>query len=227
VSGPATGRDPWADPETPTEPGQPYAGPPATAPPGYGWTPPGYGVPGYAPSGYPVAGYGYPPGWPGAPSRPRRPGQVIASAVLAFVQSAMVLIASLYVWFFASLVDVITADVPGTLDTDTAQGLATEGTVLAVVQLASAILLITAGVMALNSRSRRSWVILLVAHGVQIALSIYWLVRLSQLGAEVSGSDPSQALLVLAFFFLAGPCVGLGLVVVGAGRRWFGDAAQA
>jgi hypothetical protein len=172
-----------------------------------------------------VPGYGYPPPWPVA-ARPRRPGQVIASAVLAFVQSAMVLIASLYVWFFASLVDVITADVPGTLDTDTAQGLAVEGTILAAVQVASAILLIAGGVMALNSRSRRTWVILLAAHGVQIVLSVYWLVRLSQLGADVPGSDPSRALLVLAFFFLAGPAVGLGLVVVGGGRRWFGDAAQ-
>jgi hypothetical protein len=62
---------------------------------------------------------------------------------------------------------------------------------------------------------------------VQIVLSVYWLVRLGQLGADVPGSDPSQALLVLAFFFLAGPAVGLGMVVVGAGRRWFGDAAQA
>jgi hypothetical protein len=219
-----SGRDPWADPSTPTEPGSPYAGAPPTGPPGYGWTPPGYGVPGYPPSGYPAVGYGYLAPWP---TRPRRPGQVIASAVLAFVQAAMVLIASLYVWFFASLVDVITADVPDTFDADTAQGLATEGTVLAAVQVASAILLIAGGVMALNSRSRRTWVILLVAHGVQIVLSVYWMVRLGQLGADVPGSDPSRALLVLAFFFLAGPSVGLGLVVAGAGRRWFGDAAQA
>jgi hypothetical protein len=212
----------------------PYAGPPATAPPapvwgpghgqpGYG--PPAYGVPGYPPAGYPPVGYppgyGYPAPWPVVPRGPRRPGQVIASAVLAFVQAALVLIASIYVWLFASLVTVATSEVPGSFDASTAEGLATEGTVLSAVQLLSAVLLVTAGVMALNRRSRGTWVLLVVGHAVQIVLSVYWLVRLLILAGDVPGGDVDTVLITFTLFFAAGPVVGLGLIVVGAGRRWF------
>ena len=233
--------DPWADPDTATEPGSPYTGPPATAPtppgqvwtppgyapPGYGYPPPGYGYPppgyGYPPPGYgyPPPGYGYPAPWAAAPRAPRRPGQVIASAVLAFVQAAMVFVASLYVWFFASIVDAVSADAPGAVDAATARGLATEGTIVALVQVGSAILLVVAGVMALNQRNRRTWMLLLAAHGLQVALSIYWLVRLTMLTGDVSGPDPGGVFLVFTLFFAAGPLVGLGLVGLGAGRRWF------
>jgi hypothetical protein len=216
-------RDPWADPATPTEPGAPYAGPPATAPPGTSWAPPGHGqtgsgAPGYQPYGYPPPGYGYPAPWPVAPRGPRRPGQVIASAVLAFVQAAMVLIASLYVWFFASIVTVASAGAPGVLD---AEGLATEGTVLAAVQVVSAVLLVTAGVLALNRRSRTTWLLLVAAHALQIVLSLYWLVRLLALADDVSGPGTDTVLATFTVFFAAGPVVGLGLVLTGVGRRWF------
>jgi hypothetical protein len=159
------------------------------------------------------------------PRGPRRPGQVIASAVLAFVQSAIVLIASIYVWFAASIVDVVATDAPGTLDTRTAQGLATEGTVLAAVQVVSAVLLVVAGVMALNQRNRRTWIALLVAHGLQVVLSVYWLVRLAALAGDAPGPDAIGVFLVLSVFFAAGPLVGLGLVLAGAGRRWFDASA--
>ncbi len=108
------GRSPWADPDTPTEPGEPYAGPPPTSPyppagysgvpygypdrPPYGYPAP-YGHPGpsghpapygFPPYGYP-APYGYPGPWPAPASRaPRRPGQVVTAAVLAFVQALAV-----------------------------------------------------------------------------------------------------------------------------------------
>ncbi len=222
----SSSRDPWADPSTPTEPGSPYAGPPQTAPPGAGWAPPGYGPPGYGapgpiPYGYPPAGYGYPAPWPVVPRGPRRPGQVIASAVLAFVQAAMVIIASLYVWFFASIATVATAGAPESFD---AQDLATEGTVLAAVQVISAVLLVTAGVLALNRRSRTTWLLLVAAHALQILLSIYWLVRLLSLADAASGpADIDSVLAAATLFFAAGPLVGLGLVAVGAGRRWLAD----
>ena len=86
-------RDPWSDPDTPTEQGAPYSGPPAyPAPgdptayptaaygqPGYGapgyatpgYGPPGHGAPGYGAPGYGAPGYGAPAygapgyGWPG------------------------------------------------------------------------------------------------------------------------------------------------------------------
>ena len=220
----SSGRDPWADPTTPTEPGSPYAGPPTTAPPSAGWAPPGYGPPAYGPPGttpygYPQPGYGYPAPWPVVPRGPRRPGQVIASAVLAFVQAAMVIIASLYVWFFASIATVATAGAPESFD---AQDLATEGTVLAAVQVVSAVLLVTAGVLALNRRSRTTWLLLVAAHALQIVLSIYWLVRLLSLADAASGpADIDSVLATSTVFFAAGPIVGLGLVALGAGRRWF------
>jgi hypothetical protein len=198
-----------------------------TTPPGSGWAPPGHGAPGYPPTGYPPVGYGYPAPWPAVPRGPRRSGPVIASAVIAFVQAALVLIASLYVWFFASIVTVATSEVPGTFDAATAQGLATEGTVLAAVQVLSAVLLVTAGVLALNRRSRGTWRLLVAAHAVQVVLSVYWLVRLLALAGDVSGPDTGGVLVTLTVFFAAGPLVGLGLVVLGAGRRWFEDGAPA
>jgi hypothetical protein len=209
------GRDPWADPNTPTEPGAPYAGPPATAPPTYGPPASPYGQYGYP--GYPPPEYGYPPPWPVVP-RPRRPGQVIASAVLAFVQGALVLIASLYVYFAASIVTVVTAGAPVGFDAD---GLATEGTVLAAVQVLSAVLLVAAGVLALNRRNPGTWLTLVVAHTVQIVLALYWWVRLVMLANDFPDGDVDGVLLGFPLFFAAAPAVGLGLVSAGAGRRWF------
>ncbi len=66
-------RNPWADPSTPTEPGEPYSGPPSGTPygpaghPGYGYPGYGYGPPmpygyGYGYS-YPPVPYGYPGPW--------------------------------------------------------------------------------------------------------------------------------------------------------------------
>jgi hypothetical protein len=52
-------------------------------------------------------------------------------------------------------------------------------------------------------------------------LSIYWLVRLLSLADAASGpADIDSVLVTSVVFFAAGPLVGLGLVVVGAGRRW-------
>jgi hypothetical protein len=217
-------RDPWADPDTPTEPGAPYAGPPTTAPPSPDPTAPQPGYGSYAYPGYAPPGYGYPYPYPVLPSRPRRPGQVIASAVLAFVQSAMVLIASLYVWFFASIVTVVTAGAPGSLD---AEGLATEATVLAAVQLASAILLVVAGVLALNRRGAGTWKLLLGAHGLQVALAVYWWARLVMLAEDFPQGEVDGFLLGFTLFFAAAPAVGLGLLWAGASRRWFQDTPQA
>ncbi len=232
-----SGRDPWADPSTPTEPGAPYAGPPATTPhplsPGQlppGYLPPGYGPPGYGPPGYgypgvpygqPPPAYGYPvPGHPGpwAPRRQRPPGQVIASAVLAFVQAALVLIASVYVWFFASILEVAAAGAPEVVDPE---GLATEGTVLALVQLLSAVLLVTAGVLALNRRTRSTWTLLVGAHALQLVLCAYWLVRLITLTDGFPGAEGGGALAVSTLFFAAGPVVGLGLLIAAGARAWF------
>jgi hypothetical protein len=230
--------NPWADPATPTEPGAPYSGPPATPTPSSGspYGPPVYGPPGYglAPYGQPPYGmppyggqppaYGYPAPWL-PPRPPRRPGQLITAAVLAFVQGAMVLIASLYVWFFASLADFVVQQGQGTYSPATVDALATEGTTLAIVQLVSFVLLVAGGVRALNARTRGAWRLLVAAHAVQVVLAIYWAIRLSMLLDE-AGPDAGGPLLAFALFFAAGPLVALGLLLTGAVRGWFAPAGQ-
>jgi hypothetical protein len=215
------GGSPWADPNTPTVPGAPYAGPPPTAPPQatypYG-APPAYGYPqpyGAAPWG----GYGYPL----PPRPPQRPGQVITAAVLAFAQSLVVLIASLYVWFFASIADVAAAGADGIYAPGTVEALATEGTVLAIVQLVSVVLLIGAGVWALNSRRLGAGLLLSASLAVQVVLAAYWMVRLQ---SEIGGFDTDGTIVAISLFFAAGPLVGLGMLLVGPGRRWFDGTPQ-
>ena len=220
--------DPWADPNAPA-----YAGPPATDPPPAPQPPP-YGYPQYGHPGYPgYPPYGYPPPyptayptpWPPVPAGSRRPGQVIAAAVLAFVQAAIVLVASIYVVLFSSLIDIAVDADPTSPPPEEVSQLAGEGTVVGIVQVVSAVLLIVGGVLVLNSRRRRSLVVLVVAFAVQVLLCIYWAVRLSVIASEIPGSGSAGPFLAFSLVFFAGPAVGLGLVLLGSGRRWF-DAAR-
>jgi hypothetical protein len=230
VTGP-TSRDPWADPSTPTQEGPPYAGPPPTAPqypPPHGYGPPQpygvqpYGVPAYGVAPYGVGPYGgWAPGVPWGPSRPSRPGQVVGAAVLTFVQAAFVLIASLYLWFFASLADLATTGVDGAYSSATVRGLAAEGTALALVQTLSAVALVAGGILALNRRTRAAFRWLVAVHAAQVLLAGYWAVRLLMLFDDVPGDDPTGVFLTFTLFFAAGPVVALGLALSGAGRRWF------
>ncbi|MGY1830308.1 hypothetical protein ACI8AA_07745 [Geodermatophilus sp. SYSU D01180] len=207
---------PWADPAAGTEPVA-YAGPPVTAP--YAAPPPVYG--------------GYPPGWPAAPywpaygppvpQRPRRPGLVVAAAVLAFVQAAVVALSSAYVLLLASTFGVFASIPDATTGADDLYGLVTEVTVVSAVQLLSAVLLVVAGVLVLNRRSRAVWSTLLLGFGVQLALAVYWLVRLTSL-ADLAGFDPTGVLVVGVLFYAAAPAVGLGLLLAGAVRRWAAGA---
>ena len=225
----APGGSPWADPGTPTEPGVPYAGPPPTAPlhgapPAYGFPAPQWGAPQWGPPQWGAPQWGPPAPWGQFPPRPpQRPGQVITAAVLAFAQAVVVLIASVYVWFFASIADLATAAADDVYDPGTVEALATEGTVVAIVQLVSAVLLIGAGVWALNTRHRRAGLLLGASLAVQVLLAAYWLVRLEY---EIGGVDTDGTLVALSLFFSAGPLVGLGMLLVGPGRRWFDGTPQ-
>jgi len=233
--------NPWADPATPTEPGQPYAGPPVTGPPApappYGFSPYGpapypspYGPPLYgAPSPYGAPPpYGYPAPWvPGPPPGPRRPGQVVASAVLAFVQAALVVLASLYLWFAVSLIGFAAGQAPGTSASGTAQELASEGNVLIVLGLLSAVLLVVAGIAGLIRRSRAAWLLLVVGHAVQVVLAGYWGIRLHTVLGDVPGTISEGAFASFALVFAVAPLVGLGLVLLGPGRAWFDGTARA
>jgi hypothetical protein len=205
--------DPWADPATPTQ-DVPYAGPPPTAPGGsYAYPPPGYPQPGW---------YGAP--WAPLPQRaPQRPGQLITVAVLSFVQATIVLVASCYIWFIASLADFVAqqAGVPP----QRLAALATEGTVLAVVGLVTVVVLVAAGVLALNRRDGWTWWFLVAAQASQLVLAAYWAVRMSGFSDGLSGSG-GGSLGSFALFFAAGPLTSVGLLLSGAARRWFGPPAQ-
>jgi hypothetical protein len=160
------------------------------------------------------------------PAGPRRPGQVIAAAVLAFVQGGLVLLTSVYVLLFSSLARIATDADPSSAPPAEVDGLATEGTVLGIVQVLSAVVLVVGGVLVLNSRRRRSLVVLLAAFAVQVLLCVYWAVRLSMITADLPGSDATGPFLAFTLVFLAGPAVGLGLVLLGRGRRWFDEGAR-
>jgi hypothetical protein len=220
--------DPWSAPD----PGEPYTGPPRTTPPVSGGPGPypAQPYPGqYGPYGYPYGqqGYGYPPyGYPGpwgppTPAGPRRPGQVLAAAVLAFVQAGVVAVASAYVFLFVSFARIAASE--GAPPSADVEGLAGEGTVLAWLQLASVVLLVAGGVLALGRRARRrpAWLVLAGALIAQIVLALYWGVRLDTLTTDVTGPDPAGAFAWFALFFAAMPLVALGLVIVGPGRTWF------
>lgn len=224
-------RDPWSDPTGPVEP---YPGPPRTGPPPqqpHGAPPPWGQQPYGGPQPWGQQPYGAPPPWgqpawgpapyppPWGPPRERTPGQVIAPAVLAFVQAVVVLVASLYVWFFASVADIASSGRPGVYTSETARSLATEGTVLAVVQLASVLLLVGGGILALNRRTPAAYRLLAGAHVVQVVIALYWAGRLLAVLGSVGDGEGSLA--AFSLFFLIAPAVALGLLLSGVARRWF------
>jgi hypothetical protein len=213
----------WPDQPEGTDPGAPYVGPPPTAPPVYG-RPVGSPWAASYPAAYPGwygPGYGSPWGYPGAWGRPgpRRPGQVIAAAVLTFVQAGVVLLASLYVFLIAAVARVAVIDSGG--PRATVDELVTEATVLAVLQAVSVVVLVVAGVLALGRRRPPTFPILVGALAAQVVLAIYWAVRLTVLSGDLPGEDPSAVFAWLALVFAAMPAVALGLVLLGPGRRWF------
>ena len=103
------------------------------------------------------------------------------------------------------------------------ESLATEVTVLAIVQLVSVVLLIVAcDPRAQRADPARPGCSRPAAHAVQIVLAVYWAVRLVTLMNEAPGARrASGTLAAVTIVFAAAPVVGLGMVVAGSGRRWF------
>ncbi|SDM38927.1 hypothetical protein SAMN05660642_02373 [Geodermatophilus siccatus] len=194
---------PWSDPATETEPGAPYAGPPPTTMP-Y-WTP---AAPHAVPWPQP-----WPQPWPPAPARPQRPGQVIAAAVLAFVQAAGVALATAYLQLLGAVFSMAAGE-PG-FPADGA-ALAAEAGVLSLVQLASVVLLLTAGVLGLASRRPVARWTLVAAFSLQLSLAAYWAARLLAVLDQGAG-----VLAALVLGFAAAPAVALGLAVGRPARAWF------
>jgi hypothetical protein len=142
------------------------------------------------------------------------------------VQFGLVLIGTVYL-FLVALVAGALAGLPDAQLPERFSGLAAEGVVLAVVQLAADVLLLVAAIRALRHRGEGTWKLLVGALAAQVVLAGYWFVRLLVLRGDLPG-DAAGALTPLqsyAVLFAAVPLVALGLVGLGAGRRWFGPAA--
>jgi hypothetical protein len=149
---------------------------------------------------------------------------VITSAVLAFVQAGVVLIASLYLWFFTSIMGVAARDNPAVFGSSRMESLVTEATVLAVVQVLSVVLLIVGGVRALSSRTRTARLLVVAAHTAQVLLAVYWAVRLITVVDNLPGVGVEAVPAAFTIVFAAAPVVGLGLLLFGPGRQWFESA---
>ena len=145
----------------------------------------------------------------------RPPAEVVAAAVLAFVQAAAVMVASVFVAFLVVVVVALAAqmDVPSGLPF-------AELIALAAVQLASIAALVIGGVRVLRRRDRTSRRVLAGALVVQLPLAAYWTVRVSPFFAgEEPGvlAMPPFGVLVLT----VAPVVGLGLLSTPSSRAWF------
>ena len=117
-------------------------------------------------------------------------------------------------------------DDPAIFASSRMESLTSEATVLALLQVLSVVLLIVGGVRALASRSRTAWVLAVGAHAVQVVLALYWAVRLVTIVADFPGGGAQGTPAVFTIFFAAAPVVGLGLLLFGGGRHWFGSPQQ-
>ena len=173
----------------------PVQHPPAQYPPPYGQPP--YGQQWYGPPApYPPVGWGR----PGHPLRPRRPGPVIAAAVLAFASAVLVRVGTGYAAAFGALLSLSRGPYSGI------------SAWFAVLQVAQAALLVVGGLRVL-ARDRR-W--LLLACGVQLALSAYWSVVL----ADLSPAVLEDSVLVLPVIYVVLAATAMGLPFLPDARSW-------
>lgn len=138
-----------------------------------------------------------------------RPGSATAAAVLGFVQAGLTLCTTIVILF-------VLASVPATVDT----GELTLAWIVTIAQAAGAGMLIYGSVQLLGGVDR---MIYLVAAGIEVAICLYYLVRI--LSADVSDTLPSTvdgrpALAVFPILFAAMPVVGLGLAATAAVNTW-------
>ena len=179
-------------PSTPAD--NPYASPQYGGYPGYGYPPP----PGY---GFPPPGFGY----PAVPPGERRPGTLLASAVLGYVSAGLLILAGILLFDGASLVH----------DIDKQTGLSHDSVTTELVldgfaDLVAAGLLI-AGAVVMASGRRHGRVLYSFGAGIVIVESIYWMAR---------WADDLPYLIVYALLFAALSVVGLALAWTAGGTAW-------
>ncbi|MDQ3576073.1 MAG: hypothetical protein M3443_00380 [Actinomycetota bacterium] len=136
---------------------------------------------------------------------PIRPGAATASAVLMFIQAAVVLFSTFYVLFFASLAG--SASAAGVSEADSYE---TEFTIIGILQLVSVGLLIFGGVQLLSG-NRNGRVLTIVACGVQLAFVVYWMIRIGSL--PDFNVDGSTFFFVVPLIYAVLPLVALPLAL--------------
>jgi hypothetical protein len=146
--------------------------------------------------------------------------------VLTFVQAAVTLVATFYVFVLASVAGVAARE-PDSGVLGGLGGLATEGRIVSAVQLAGVVLLVVGGVLALSRRSLLAWRLLVAALVAQLALVVYWIVRIGTLTADLgSGDNPRTVFLVLGIAFAVLPATALVLACLAPSRQWLRPAGM-
>jgi len=180
-------------PQNPYVSRESFSQPSYTQPPLYGGYPPAAQGGQYGQPGYPAPQYGAPYG---GPPGPQRPGAALAAAVLSYIQAGVVLICSFFVLAAGTAV--------------------TELLLIGIVQLISVGLLIF-GAVQITSGSGR--MMLFIGNGLQLALVLYYLIRISNVGDVLEGFGDEGAV-VIPLFFAVMPAVALGLALNSAVTRF-------
>lgn len=177
--------------------GQPQGQSGYTPPPPYGGYPPApYGNPPYGQPGYPPPGYG---GQYGPARGPQRPGAALAAAVLSYIQAGIVLFCSFFVLAAGTEL--------------------TELLLIGIVQLISVGLLIFGAVQVTSGSGR---MMAIIGNGLQLALVLYYLIRITSVGNDLEGADVEGAI-VIPLFFAVMPAVAIGLAFNGAVTRYIAE----
>jgi hypothetical protein len=206
---------------------QPYGQQPGN----YGQQPGGYPQAGAYPqtSGYPQSGPpsggfpaqsypqapGYAQGAGGLPQSPpeygrggpiEKPGAVTGAAVLAFIQAGITLITTGIVFIVLATAEGIATDMGVSLG-----GSLAEGWIIAFVQLAGVVMLIFGAVQLMSGTSRG---LLLAAVGLEVAISLYYLIR--ALSASGDSATAAGYSIVVPLLFAIMPAIALILALGGA-----------
>ncbi len=182
--------------DSPIDPNPGYAGPPPSDhyPPQYAPLPP----PGYPPA--------YPPPWDSG-----RPGGLMASSVLAYIDAGLLILAGLILLIGASAVDSWN-NAFGSSDQGFTAELATDG----LVNLLSASLQIAGGVM-MSARNPRGRTLFTAGATICIAAALYWVLRVHDAGVAIWTA-----------VFVALPIIGLSMAWTAPATIWLhgGDPRQ-
>lgn len=148
----------------PIDPNPGYAGPPLSDE--------------YPPHVAPLPPQGYPPAYP-PPWDSGRPGGLMASSVLGYIDAGLLVLAGLLLLIGASAVDTWN-DAFGNSDQGFTAELATDG----LINLLSAGLQIAGGVM-MSSRNLRGRTLFSVGAGLCVLAGLYWLVRVHNVNVAI------------------------------------------